>query len=111
MHARFLRAPLFAFVVIAFAPALTACRASKLKPEECTQMLDHYVDMTIAADPKLASLPASQAAVVRDMKKEMKKGERSYARVQEQCQAEVSRKEYDCAMAAHTPNDWEACIE
>lgn len=74
-------------------------------------MLDHYVDMTIAGDPQLASLPAAQAAVVRDMKKEMKKGEKSYRQVQEQCEAEVSRREYDCAMATTNPNEWEACIE
>ena len=45
------------------------------------------------------------------MKKALKKGEKIYRRVQEQCEAEVSRREYDCAIAAKTPNDWEACIE
>ena len=74
-------------------------------------MLDHYVDMTIAGDPQLAGLPAGQAAVVRDMKKELKKGEKSYRQVQEQCEAEVSRHEYNCALEAKTPNEWEACIE
>ena len=89
---------------------LASCRG-KLKPQECTEMLDRYVDMTISGDPQLASLPVAQAAVVREMKKEVKKGEKSYRQVQEQCEAEVSRHEYDCAMAAKTPNDWEACIE
>jgi hypothetical protein len=90
--------------------SLTACRG-KVTPDECTKMLDHYLDMTIAGDPQLASLPAPQAAVVRDMKRELKKGEKSYRQVQEQCEAEVSRHEYSCAMAAGSPNDWEACIE
>ncbi len=74
-------------------------------------MLDHYLDMTIAADPMLAAMAPAQAAVVRDMKRELKKGEKSYRQVQEQCEAEVSRHEYDCAMGTKTPNDWEACIE
>jgi hypothetical protein len=99
------------FLLLLLATTLLACRSGKVKPGECTQMLDKYVDMTIAADPKLASLPPAQAAVVRDMKREVKKGEKSYRQVQEQCEAEVSRHEYDCAMAAPTPNDWEACIE
>ena len=99
--------------LLLFLLPLTAlgCRSGKLKPAECMQMLDRYVDMTIAGDPKLAHLPAAQAAVVRDMKREVKKGEKSYRRVEQQCEAEVSRHEYDCAMAAPTPNDWEACIE
>ena len=91
-------------------PLLSACRG-KVKPDECTRMMDRYLDMTIAADPQLASMAAAQAAIVRDMKKELKKGERSYRQVQEQCESEVTRHEYDCAMDARTPNDWEACIE
>jgi hypothetical protein len=97
----------FAFVAV----SASGCKGGKLKPAECTEMLDHYVDMTIAGDPQLAGLPAGQAAVVRDMKKELKKGEKSYRQVQEQCEAEVSRHEYNCALDAKTPNDWEACIE
>lgn len=96
--------------VLALVLGSSACKG-KLKPEECTEMLDRYVDMTIQGDPQLASLPVAQAAVVREMKKEVKKGEKSYRQVQEQCEAEVSRREYDCAMSAKTPNDWEACIE
>ena len=105
MHARIPHTVLLVFLLV-----LVSCRG-KLKPQECTEMLDRYVDMTISGDPQLASLPVAQAAVVREMKKEMKKGEKSYRQVQEQCEAEVSRHEYDCAMSANTPNDWEACIE
>jgi hypothetical protein len=74
-------------------------------------MLDHYLDMAIGADPELAKLPPAQQAPVREMKKALKKGERSYAQVEQQCDAEISRKEYSCAVKAPSPNDWEACIE
>jgi hypothetical protein len=90
---------------------LTSCRRGQPSPTECTEMLDRYLDMTIAADPTLASLPPSQEKIARDMKKEVKKGDKSYRQVEEQCQREVSRAEYDCAMKAPSPNDWEACIE
>ncbi len=73
-------------------------------------MLDRYLDMTIGADPTLANLPASQQKIARDMKKEVKKGDASYRKVEEQCAREVSRSEYDCAMKAPNPNEWEACI-
>jgi hypothetical protein len=74
-------------------------------------MLDRYLDMTIAADPTLATLPPAQERIARDMKRELKKGEKSYRQVEEQCLREVSRSEYNCAMSAPTPNEWEACIE
>jgi hypothetical protein len=78
---------------------------------ECTEMIDHYLDMAIGADPELAKLPPPQQGPVREMKKAIKKGEKSYAKVEQQCDAEISRKEYACAVKAPTPNDWEACIE
>ena len=74
-------------------------------------MIDRYVDMTIAAQPELAALPPAQQQIARDMKRELKKGEKSYRQVEEQCEREVSRAEYDCAMKAPSPNEWEVCIE
>jgi hypothetical protein len=97
----------FAVALLAFA----GCNHGKPTPAECGQMLDRYLDMTIAADPALVALPPAQAELAREMKKETKKGDASYRRVAEQCQREVSRAEYDCAMKANGPNEWEACIE
>lgn len=83
----------------------------KVTRDDCTRMLDHYLDMVIAADPATKNLPPAQAAAVRDMKRAVKKAERSYAQVEAQCETEVSRSEYDCAMKANIPDEWEACIE
>ena len=102
--------PAFLFGLAALA-VLASCKRGQPSPAECAEMLDRYLDMTIAADPTLASLPPSQEKIAREMKRELKKGEKSYRQVQEQCQREVSRSEYDCAMKAPSPNDWEACIE
>jgi hypothetical protein len=88
-----------------------ACKHGKVTSGECSEMLDRYVDMKIAGDPSLASLPPAQASVARDMKREIAKGEKSYRLVEEQCEREVTRGELDCAMKAPSPNDWEACIE
>jgi hypothetical protein len=83
----------------------------KVTHAECTEMIDHYLDMAIGADPELAKLPPAQQGPVREMKKALKKGEKSYAQVEQQCDAEITRKEYACAVKAKAPNDWEACIE
>jgi hypothetical protein len=74
-------------------------------------MLDRYLDMTIAQDPSVAQLPPAQNEIARAIKKETKRGDDSYKQVAAQCQREVSRGEYDCAMKAPSPNEWEACIE
>ena len=79
--------------------------------DDCTHMLDHYLDMVIAADPTTRNLPLAQATAVREMKRAVKKAERSYAQVEAQCETEVSRSECDCAMKANIPDEWEACIE
>lgn len=99
--------PLSALALISLA---TACngRASR---EECDAMLGKYLDMTIAADPALANLPPAEAHAAREIKKALRMGEPSYARVEQQCEAEVSRKEYRCAMKAPNPDTWEACID
>ncbi len=83
----------------------------KVTRDDCTRMLDRYLDMVIAADPTTRNLPPAQATAVRDMKRAVKKAEKSYAQVETQCETQVSRSEYDCAMKANVPDEWEACIE
>jgi hypothetical protein len=74
-------------------------------------MIDRYIDMIALADPAAQNLPPAQADAVREMKKTLKKAEARYAHVQTQCESNVTRKEYECAMAAKNPDEWEACIE
>ncbi len=79
--------------------------------EQCTEMLDKYLDMTIAGEPALADLPPAEARAAREMKKALRKTEPSYARVAGQCETEITRREYRCAMKAPTPETWQACID
>lgn len=79
--------------------------------EQCTEMLDRYIDMSIEADPELAGLASAQRDVAREMKRAIRKTEKRFAQVQRQCEEEIRRHEYDCAMRAKTPNDWEACLD
>jgi hypothetical protein len=87
-----------------------ACNG-KASREQCTEMLDRYLDMVIAADPALANLPPDEAHAAREMKKVVRKAEPSYLRVHDQCEGEVSKREYRCAMKASTPETWQACID
>jgi hypothetical protein len=95
---------------LALITLLSACQ-KKIQPAECMSMLDRYIDMVVAADPTTKNLPPAQASAVREMKKAVKKAEASYRQVETRCETEVTRREYDCAMAAKNADEWEACIE
>jgi hypothetical protein len=100
--------------LVILAPLAVASCNGKVTREECSQMLDRYLDMTIASEyeaRELASLTPSEAHAAREMKKAIRKTEPSYRRVHEQCEAEISKKEYRCAMKAPTPETWQACID
>lgn len=87
-----------------------ACNG-KVSRAECSEMLDRYLEMTISADPTLAGLGPNEAKAARDMKVAIRRGEPQYRRVQDQCEAEISKKEYRCAMKSDTPEKWQACID
>jgi hypothetical protein len=83
----------------------------KVTRAECSEMLDRYLDLTIAGDPAFTDLTPDQARAAREMKKALRKSEPSYARVEGQCESEISKREYRCAMKANTPETWQACID
>ena len=90
--------------------ALPGCNG-KVTRNECTQMLDHYIDMSVAGEPASQGHDAAEARRGREAKKNQRKSAPSYLRVQDQCEAEISRREYRCAMKAPTPETWQACID
>ena len=107
-----MRAPMgitMTFVVVA-AIAISGCHR-KVTAEDCSKMLDRYIDMTLGDDPSLKDLGPSQLEAAREMKKALKKAEKSYLKVHDQCEREISKKELDCALGANNPNEWEACID
>jgi hypothetical protein len=56
-------------------------------------------------------MAGEETASAREMKKALRKEDAAYRRVQDQCEREVSRSEYRCAMKAPTPETWQACID
>jgi len=98
-------------VALACCAALAAGCNGRATKQDCEQMLDKYLDMVVAEEPEVDKLPADQKKAVRDMKRAVRKAEPSYQKVFSQCEAEISKKEYRCAMAAPNPNVWESCID
>jgi hypothetical protein len=97
---------LAALSVVALA---AGCRA-KATRAECDEMVERYIDLSLSTDAAFAKLPAAQRSVVREMTREVKKGDRRFAKVELRCESEVTSKERDCALGAATAAEWEACI-
>jgi hypothetical protein len=74
-------------------------------------MLERYIDMVIGDDPKLKGLDPAQINAVREVKKAVRMSHPSVARVQQRCEQEVTKKQYDCAVDAANPDLWEGCIQ
>lgn len=101
-------ATLLALAALAATAAACDARANRA---ECGEMLDKYVDMMVASDVAAEDLPPSEARAAHDARKAKKRQDPSYRRVHDQCVAEVTRREYRCAMKAPNPETWQACID
>jgi hypothetical protein len=87
---------------------LGAC--SRPSRDECTRVVDRYVDMKIGDDPEVAHASAAERADVRKARIARKQEEPAYAARSDQCTREVDRSELECGMKAPAPNEWEACF-
>ena len=89
--------------------ALVACG----KPptgEQCHAMVDRYVDMIVDDNPDFARASEEARPAIHAAKKEERQKTTAYASAVARCTSEVSRSEWDCAMNAPSPNEWEACF-
>ncbi|HEX2874146.1 MAG TPA: hypothetical protein VHP33_22990 [Polyangiaceae bacterium] len=81
----------------------TGC-GKPLEGAECQQLLDHYVELLLRDDrPK-----SSAGEVLRVQQEARKKAERDPAF--RECRERVSRRSFDCAMAAQDANRVEQCL-
>lgn len=95
---------------VTFAVALTAGCGGRATREECREILEHYIDLSLQADPELEGLPPPQAEAVRKIKRAVKLGEPSVQKVELSCEAEVERRHIRCAKSASSTEEWEACL-
>jgi hypothetical protein len=108
------RAGLLALAPLAFAVALAvalvAC-SRRVTPAECDQMLTKYIAMSIAGEAAVERMDPKERPQAIERRAAARRAEPSFARYQGRCQREVRKGEFDCAMAANTPGEWEACID
>ncbi len=89
--------------------SLVACN-SRATRSQCNEMMDRYLDMVLATDADRDLSPEERHTAV-EIRKAKKKSDPSYRRVQEQCETEITQREYRCAMKAPNPEIWQSCID
>jgi hypothetical protein len=73
---------------------------------ECTQVVDHYVELEIKARPELSAIPPE---MLKSMLAQAK--QQASAQKGDPCKEEgITRAKYACGMAAKTPEAWKACM-
>jgi hypothetical protein len=99
-------AALAALSAVSVGPVACGGHAS---PDDCTRMVDNYIDLAVGEAPGALKMTAGQAAAVREVERGLKRAEPSYRRVQDHCDS-VTRSEARCALGASTTAAWEACL-
>ena len=80
-------------------------------PEEHAPYYGRYIELVAGEDP-LRALREGAEETRRFLEPlPESKGDTRYVRVQQQCEAEITQREYRCAMKAPSPETWQACID
>jgi hypothetical protein len=98
------RAATLTLILGALSLGIVGC-GRPLSDEECGRLLDHYTELLISSDR-----PKTKAAE-RDKLKAEARAKASRDPEFLRCSAEVSRREFDCAMATFDVDSMERCLQ
>jgi hypothetical protein len=76
---------------------------ARVSPGECSQLFDRYIDLSIANDARLAGVTKDMIAAAKAQAR-AQKGDPCNDQV-------VTRKQYNCAMAARSAGEWQTCMQ
>jgi hypothetical protein len=99
-------------LLLATVSAAVACkRQATATPPECEQLLQHFIDLKLAEDPRAKNASDAGRAELRIQVSREVLSDSDVHQVQTQCQTEVTQAEYTCAVAATTARAWNDCIQ
>jgi hypothetical protein len=78
--------------------------------DECQALYDRYLDLKVAEDPRSKSMTPEERAAARKALEPAVASDSDVQQVTKQCETEVSREEYECAIRATTSRAWNDCI-
>jgi hypothetical protein len=92
--------------------ALVGCKHTVMAtPDQCQQLLEHFIDLKVAEDPAAATMTPKDRAAVRERVTGEIQRDSDVQQVKYECVTEVTAAEYNCAIAATKASRWGDCIE
>jgi hypothetical protein len=74
---------------------------------ECAKMFDRFFELVLQSDERFKDIGAEGKAMVRQMASQ----DQRFVQMQKDCESDVSRSKFNCAMAAKSSNAWQACFK
>jgi hypothetical protein len=79
----------------------------KVTKAECAKMFDRFFDLVLESDERFKDIGDEGKAMVRQMASQ----DQRFVQMQKDCESDVSRAKYGCAMAAKSSSAWQACFK
>jgi hypothetical protein len=97
---------------VAVAAATAACkRPDMASPAQCERLLDRFIDLKLSEDVAARAMSVEERARLRAKIATDVLGDSDVQQVKYQCETEVTRAEYECAVKAPTSRAWNDCIQ
>ena len=95
---------------LALATALALSCGKHATLAECSALYDRFLDLKLADDPRAKTMGDAERAAARKALEPAVASDSDVQQVTKQCETEVTRQEYDCAIRASTAREWNDCI-
>ncbi len=88
-------------------PAKKPVGREKLTAAECSRMFEHFFDLLLETDERFKDLGPDGRGMVRQISSQ----DQRFQSLQRDCETDVSRTKFTCAMAAKTQASWQTCVK
>ena len=79
----------------------------KITKAECTRMFDHFFDLILESDERFKDLGADGKSMARQISRQ----DPQFLALQKDCESDVSRTKFNCAIGARTSAAWQSCVK
>lgn len=104
------RVPMF-FTLASLAAALACQRTDLASAAQCERLLDRFIDLRLSEDPAARTMTSEDRAHLRAKIATDVLSDSDVQQVKNQCQTEVTKTEYECAIRAPSSKVWNDCIQ
>ena len=91
----------------AMKPAGKPSGREKITAAECSRMFDHFFDLVLESDDRFKDLGPDARAMVRQISAQ----DQRFQSMQKDCETDVSRTKFNCALAAKSQAAWQTCVK